>query len=153
MNAVILGIVWTALMVGQQPLMPAPELPNPPGLAQAPTPNLDVIRGALSRRHRFMRRIRDPRHQLAEFFVQRRRIGVQGGDPVAQFAHSQLQLSRVRAGLFQFADFLRLGIALRLQFFRFHQRATPLAIQLAERLHVDGESAIRQPRCKSAHSR
>ena len=97
-----------------------------------------------------MRRVRDARHQLAELLVQRRRLAVQLGDQLTHLADPLLHVRRIAAGLLQLADFLRFGIALRLQFFRFRQRRPPLAIQLAERFHVHGESAIRQPRGNGA---
>ncbi len=49
------------------------------------------------------------------------------------------------AGLPQLPDFLRFGVLLRFELLGFGQRRAPLRIQLAERLDVERESAIRQP--------
>ena len=79
-------------------------------------------------------------------FVELFRAFFERGGAVAHLANFLLAFGGVLPGLDQLADFLRFGLALRLELFGFGKRGAPLGVELAERFDVEREAAIRQPR-------
>ena len=97
-------------------------------------PHHRVILRALAHRHRLVRQIRQPQHQLVPRRLRFRRLLVQLRDPVAQVAGFLL----LRLGLRDFllahqrADFFGHALALGLERFDLAQQLAPLLVQLEQ---------------------
>ena len=74
--------------------------------------------------------------------VERVGLLIQLRHPVRHLADLRLKRGCILTGFLQLAYFLRLGITLRFEFFRFGERGTPICIQLLERIYVQREAAI-----------
>ena len=83
--------------------------------------------------------IRYAGHQRAESVVKLGGLLIERGDLVTHLTHFYLLLAGIGAGFTQFADFLRLGVALRFELFGFGQRGAAFRVELAERLYVERE--------------